>query len=43
MRPQMIIKLLVDGGDMKPGPAVAQKIGPLGINIGNNIIYCVIE
>jgi len=30
----MIIKLLVDGGDMKPGPAVGQKLGPLGINIG---------
>ncbi len=30
----MIIKLLIDGGDMKPGPAIAQKLGPLGINIG---------
>jgi large subunit ribosomal protein L11 len=30
----MIIKLLIDGGDMKPGPAVGQKLGPLGINIG---------
>lgn len=30
----MIIKLLVDSGDMKPGPAVGQKLGPLGINIG---------
>lgn len=30
----MIIKLLVDAGDMKPGPAVGQKLGPLGINIG---------
>jgi large subunit ribosomal protein L11 len=30
----MIIQLLVDGGDMKPGPAIAQKLGPLGINIG---------
>jgi len=29
-----LIKLLVDGGDMKPGPAVGQKLGPLGINIG---------
>lgn len=28
------IKLLVDGGDMKPGPAVGQQLGPLGINIG---------
>ena len=33
----MIVKLLVDGGDMKPGPAIAQKIGPLGINIGKVI------
>jgi len=30
----MIIKLLVDAGDMKPGPAVGQKLGPLGINLG---------
>ena len=29
-----IIKLLIDGGDMKPGPAVGQRLGPLGINIG---------
>ena len=33
----MIIKLLIDGGDMKPGPAIAQKIGPLGINMGQVI------
>lgn len=33
----MIIKLLVDGGDMKPGPTIAQKIGPLGINMGKVI------
>ena len=33
----MIIKLLVEGGDMKPGPAIAQKIGPLGINMGKII------
>ena len=33
----MIIKLLVDGGDMKPGPALSQKLGPLGINIGDII------
>lgn len=33
----MIIKLIVDGGDMKPGPAVAQQIGPLGINLGKVI------
>jgi large subunit ribosomal protein L11 len=30
----MIVKLLIDGGEMKPGPAVAQKLGPLGINMG---------
>jgi large subunit ribosomal protein L11 len=30
----MIVKLLVDGGNMKPGPAVGQKLGPLGINLG---------
>ena len=30
----MIIKLLVDGGNMKPGPALAQKLGPLGLNMG---------
>ena len=30
----MNIKLLVDGGDMKPGPSVAQQLGPAGINIG---------
>ena len=30
----MIIKLLVDAGDMKPGPALSQKLGPAGINIG---------
>jgi len=33
----MIIKLLVDGGEMKPGPTIAQKIGPLGINMGQVI------
>ena len=27
------IKLMVDGGDMKPGPAVAQQLGPMGINV----------
>ena len=34
---KMIIKLLIDGGDMKPGPAIAQQLGPLGINIGKVI------
>ncbi len=33
----MIIKLLVDGGEMKPGPTVGQKLGPIGINIGQVI------
>ncbi len=31
------IKLIVDGGNMKPGPAVAQQLGPLGINLGKVI------
>jgi large subunit ribosomal protein L11 len=33
----MIIKLLIDGGEMKPGPVVGQKLGPIGINIGQVI------
>lgn len=33
----MIIKLLVEGSNMTPGPAIAQKLGPLGINIGKII------
>jgi len=33
----MIIKLIVDAGEMKPGPAIAQKLGPLGINMGKVI------
>jgi len=33
----MKIKLLVEGADMKPGPTVGQKLGPLGINIGKVI------
>jgi len=33
----MKIKLLIDGGDMKPGPAVAQQLGPMGINMGKVI------
>ncbi len=33
----MIIKLLVNGGEMKPGPALSQKMGPLGINMGKVI------
>jgi large subunit ribosomal protein L11 len=30
----MKVKLIVEGGAMKPGPAVAQQLGPLGINLG---------
>lgn len=33
----MIIRLLVGGGEMKPGPALSQKMGPLGINMGKVI------
>jgi|TARA_B100001971_G_C18233052_1_gene565218 large subunit ribosomal protein L11 len=33
----MIIKLLIDGGKMTPGPAVAQQLGPMGINMGKVI------
>ncbi|MDP2628513.1 MAG: 50S ribosomal protein L11 [Nanoarchaeota archaeon] len=38
----MQTKLLVEGGSMKPGPALSQKLGPLGINI-NNIIQKINE
>jgi len=33
----MQLKLLVDGGEMKPGPSVSQKLGPLGLNLGKII------
>ena len=33
----MIIKLLIDGGNMKPGPAIAQQLGPMGVNMGKVI------
>jgi large subunit ribosomal protein L11 len=33
----MKVKLIVDGGEMKPGPAVAQQLGPMGINLGKVI------
>jgi len=33
----MKVKLIVEGGDMKPGPAVAQQLGPMGINLGKVI------
>mgnify|MGYP001610404229 CR=1 FL=1 len=32
-----IIKLIVEGGAMKPGPTIAQQLGPKGINIGKVI------
>ena len=31
------VKLLVEGGKMTPGPAVAQQLGPMGINMGKVI------
>ena len=31
------INLLIEGGNMKPGPAIAQQLGPMGINIGKVI------
>ena len=31
------IKLLVEGGNMTPGPAVAQQLGPMGVNMGKVI------
>ncbi len=33
----MQVKLLIEGGAMKPGPALSQKIGPLGLNMGQII------
>ncbi len=33
----MQIKLLVDAGGMKPGPALSQKLGPTGVNV-NQVI-----
>lgn len=33
----MQIKILAEGGNMKPGPALSQKLGPAGINIGQVI------
>jgi large subunit ribosomal protein L11 len=31
------IKLMVEGGKMAPGPAVAQQLGPMGVNMGQII------
>jgi large subunit ribosomal protein L11 len=33
----MQVKLIVDGGSMKPGPAISQQLGPMGINLGKVI------
>ncbi len=33
----MKINLLVEGGNMKPGPTLSQKLGPIGVNIGQVI------
>jgi len=38
----MIIKLLVEGGNMTPGPALSQKLGPMGMNV-NQVIQKVNE
>ncbi|MCK5043503.1 50S ribosomal protein L11 [Candidatus Pacearchaeota archaeon] len=38
----MKVKLLVEGGSMKPGPVLSQKLGPLGINI-NQVIQKINE
>ncbi len=33
----MQIKLLIEGGNMTPNPVLSQKIGPLGLNLGEII------
>lgn len=33
----MIVKILIEGGEMKPGPVLSQKLGPAGINLGQVI------
>ena len=33
----MKVKLIVDGGNMKPGPTVSQQLGPIGVNLGKVI------
>jgi large subunit ribosomal protein L11 len=38
----MQVKLLADGGNMKPGPALSQKLGPAGIPV-NQVIQKVNE
>ena len=32
-----LIKLLVEGGSMSPGPTLSQQIGPMGVNMGQVI------
>ncbi len=32
-----LIKLIVDGENMKPGPSVSQQLGPMGVNLGKLI------
>ncbi len=34
---KMMIRLLIEGGEMKVNPTIAQKLGPLGLNIGKII------
>ena len=34
----MIIKLLIEGANMKPSPAIAQQLGPIGLNINKIIL-----
>lgn len=34
---KMMIRLLIEGGEMKVSPTIAQKLGPLGLNIGKII------
>ena len=38
----MIIKILAEGGNMVPGPALSQKLGPAGVNV-NQVIQKVNE
>lgn len=38
----MNIKILAEGGNMKPGPALSQKLGPAGINV-NQVIQKINE
>jgi large subunit ribosomal protein L11 len=38
----MKVKILAEGGNMKPGPALSQKLGPVGVNI-NQVIQKVNE